>query len=87
MTHEEFLPYHNHHVRFKLSDGRELSGVLSDTLRHLDKNIPDTAYEFIPTINMIDWKQAEQKGDKEKMKSLAVMMNISNIIWVQHIKD
>ena len=86
MTHIDFFPYHNFHIRFKLLDGKELSGVLTDTLRPHEKGEPDTVYSFIATTNMIEWKQAEQKGNTAKMKNLQEKIDIRNIVWAEKIK-
>jgi len=86
MTHTEFFPYHNYHIRFKLNDGTELSGVIVDNLGHADLTMPDTVYHYIPTINMIEWKQAEQRNDKSKMKSLEGNIDIRNIMWAEGMK-
>jgi len=86
MTHIDFFPYHNFHIRFKLVDGKELSGVLADTLIPHETGEPDTVYSFIATTNMIEWKQAEQKGNTVKMKNLQEKIDIRNIVWAEKIK-
>jgi len=86
MTFLEFLPFENYHIRFKLEDGTELSGVLVGSINALEERINQTSYDFIPTRNMIDWKQAEQKNDKEQMKSLQGKIDITNIVWVERLK-
>jgi len=48
--------------------------------------MPDTVYHYIPTINMIEWKQAEQRNDKSKMKSLEGNIDIRNIMWAEGMK-
>lgn len=86
MTHIEFFPYHNRHIRFKLNDGTELTGVLIDTIRHTNPTLPDTVYKYIPTTNMLEWKQAEEKNDTTKMKHLESQIDIKNIVHVTLIK-
>lgn len=82
MTAIEFFPYSDTHIRFKLTDGRELSGVLLST----EDKKSDTIYPFIPTTNMIEWKHAKQKNDNEKMKKLQSEIDIKNIVWAVRIK-
>ncbi len=86
MTHIEFFPYHNYHIIFKLKDGREMSGILVDTIRFTDPSLSDTVYKYIPTLNMIEWKQAEQKGDKKKMEDLEGKIDITDIVWAERMK-
>lgn len=85
MTHIEFAAYSNYHIRFKLKDGTELSGVLVNTINRLETNLPHTVYAFTPTKNMIEWKLAEQKKDTEKIRSLESQIDIANIIWAERI--
>ncbi len=86
MTHIEFFPYHNFHIRFRLISGKELSGVVTDTVRQYNPELSDTVYAFIPTANMIEWKRAEQAGDIQKMQGLTSEIDIKNIVWAERIK-
>lgn len=85
MTESEFIPYHNFHIEFKLDEGTKLSGVLVDPMNHNETKKARTIYDFIPTTNMIDWKQAEQNGDKAKMKELQGEIDIVKIVWAQRL--
>lgn len=85
MTISEFLPYQNHHIRFKLKDGKELSGVIMNNFKHLDTKEMNTHFSFVPTSKMIDWKHAERKYDTEKMKSLQIEIDILNIVWAERM--
>ena len=86
MTHQEFIPYHNYHIRFRLIDGTELSGVLTMNFMSAMENKPDTLYHYISTRNMIEWKKAEKVKDQEKMNSLQDEIDISKIIWAERLK-
>lgn len=86
MTELEFFPFHNYHIRFRLSNGTELSGVLFDTMNSHETGKPRTEYTFIQTKNMIEWKQAEKIGDKERMKHLQSFIDITDIVWAERLK-
>lgn len=85
MTAYEFIPYHNYHIIFGLSNGIANSGVLfanfSNPLRHK----PHTLYTFIPTRNMIEWRDAERDKDEFKMKILQSEIDISDIVWAKRV--
>lgn len=85
MTESEFFPYHNFHIEFKLDDGTKLSRVLVDPMNHNETKKVRTVYDFIPTTNMIAWKQAEQNGDNVKMKELCGQLDIVKIVWAQRL--
>ena len=85
MTHIEFFPYHNRHIRFRLKNGTELSGVLTDKMSERERDQPRTLYDFIPTRNMIEWKKAEKNADYDKMKGLEKEIDIEDIVWAELI--
>lgn len=82
----EFFPYHNYHIRFRLSNGIELSGVVFDSMNFHETGKAQTLYQFIPTRNMIEWKQAEKNVDKELMKMLQKEVDITEIVWAERLK-
>jgi hypothetical protein len=86
MTHSEFFPYESYHIRFKLIDGTELSGVLFQAIENLDFKKPDTIFKYIPTSNMIEWKKAEQNNNKEVMERLQREIDIEKIVWAERMK-
>jgi hypothetical protein len=86
MTHEEFIPYHNYHIRFRLTNGVEMSGVLTMNFKSHIEHKPDTLYEYIPTSNMIEWKQAEKDNDSKKKKILQGEIDISDIVWAERLR-
>ena len=83
MTPIEFGPYSDYHIWFKLTDGRELSGVV---LLPSEQKKAYTLYDFIPTANMIEWKLAEKKENKEMMNRLRGEIDITNIVWADLLK-
>jgi len=85
MTPIEFSSFHNYHIRFRMKDGTELSGVVVNTL-DVKPQRSATLYAFISTNQMIDWKQAEKDHDSQKMKDLQGEVDIGNIIWAERIK-
>lgn len=85
MTELEFFPYHNYHVVFRLSDGRELSGVLIDPMNSHETGKPRTVYTYISTGNMRAWKRAEQNNDIGKMRELEGEIDIENITWAMRL--
>ncbi|PBQ34025.1 hypothetical protein CNR22_20330 [Sphingobacteriaceae bacterium] len=84
MNEVDFFPYHNKHIVFKLKNGKELSGVLYDPTHHEDGE-SRTVYRFIPTFNMIEWKRAEENGNKQKQNSLEEKVDINNIVWAERV--
>lgn len=85
MTDTEFWPYHNRHIRFGLKSGQELSGVLVDSFKHREPGLDKNIYTFIPTRNMIVFKQAEQNGDEETMKKLKGEVDLNEVAWAELI--
>jgi hypothetical protein len=80
MTHIEFVEagLHNRHIKFVI-DGQVLSGVVVDDVYHTTGKTKRTDYTFIPTSNMIEWKKAENRHDKEKMYALSTVVDIAKI--------
>lgn len=85
MTELEFFPYHNHHIVFKMNDGRELSGVLIDPTNNHETGKSRTIYTYISTDNMRAWKLADEKKDKERMKQLQDEIDVTDIVWAQRL--
>ena len=75
---------HNRHIKFAL---REiiLHGVVVDDLNHTKGKTKRTDYTFIPASNMIRWKHAEKKNDRETMYSLSSVVDIEGITWGKRI--
>lgn len=88
MTHIEFADagLHNRHIRFIL-DGKILSGVVVDDVFHKTGKTKRTHYTFIPTKNMVEWKEAEKVNDREKMYSLSSVVDIEEITWGEPISE
>ncbi len=86
MTQEQFLPYHNYHIQFRLNNGAEMSGVLFFNHMSAMEHKPHTSYFYIPTLNMIEWKHAEKDKDEVRMKNLRGEIDISNIIWARRLQ-
>ena len=85
MTASDFYYYHNVHIKFRLKNGRELSGVLFDSVNSHETEKPRTVYTYIATGDMIGWKGAERSRDKEKMKSLEQEIDLEDIVWVERL--
>ena len=83
MTKSDFFPFHNFHIEFKLNNGMKLSGVVVDPMNHQKTNKPSTMYDYIPVKSMIEWKHAEQNGDKKTMELLQKEIDIVDIVWAQ----
>jgi hypothetical protein len=81
MTHEEFFPFHNRHIVFKLRGGSELSGVLIDPAGETGRST--TMYKYIATSDMVAWKKAERAKDKAKMKRYENRIDIGEIVWAE----
>jgi hypothetical protein len=88
MTHIEFVEagLHNRHIRFILG-GKILSGVVVDDVFHKEGKTKRTHYTFIPTKNMVKWKEAEKVNDRESMSSLSSTVDIEEISWGEPISD
>jgi len=85
MTEIEFFPYHNRHIVFKLRNGTELSGVLTDPRNQHATDRPETVYTFIATRNMVGWKKAERDGDEDRMRNLEGEIDLTEIIWAERL--
>lgn len=85
MTESDFHPYHNVHIKFRLKNGRELSGVLFDSMSSHETEKPRTFYTYIATGDMIGWKEAEKAKDKEKMRNLAQEIDLEDIVWAERL--
>jgi len=84
MTVQEFVPFHNYHIKFRLADGEELSGAV--TFRPtIEANKPLTIYNFVPTKNMIEWKKAHDNNDQDKINNLQEDIDISNVVWAERL--
>ncbi|HSZ25792.1 MAG TPA: hypothetical protein VK766_08750 [Cytophagaceae bacterium] len=88
MTHIEFVDagLHNRHIRFIIG-GKILSGVVVDDVFHKTGKTKRTHYTFIPTKNMVEWKEAEKVNNQEKMHSLSSVVDIEEITWGEPIFD
>jgi hypothetical protein len=88
MTHIEFIVsgLHNRHIRF-IAGGKILSGIVVDDVFHRKGKTKQTHYTFIPTENIVKWKEAEKTNDKEKMYSLSKVIDIDQITWGEPISD
>lgn len=84
MTHLEFSPYHNRHIKFTLANGETSHGVILDIISYEDKEY-DTEYIFIPTNKMMDWSNADKEKNKEKKEQLQSKIDISQIISAELI--
>jgi hypothetical protein len=85
MTSIELFPYHNRHIRFGLSTGVELSGVIVDAMKFRDEKSGKNMYTYIATGNMVEFKEAESKADIERMKQLKSEVDINDIIWAERL--
>jgi hypothetical protein len=72
-----FFPFHNRHIKF-LYNNEEKEGVVIDSIPYKSKK-RSTEFIYIPTKNMKEWKDAENRKDKSTMKSLEIKIDISNI--------
>ena len=82
MTHLEFLEagLHNRHIRFVIGD-KILSGIVVDDVFHKKGKTKSSHYTFIESKNIVDWKEAENTNDREKMSSLSTVVDIEKIKW------
>lgn len=78
MTHIEFFPFHNRHIKFRLRNGQELHGVLLDMMDYNNKKV-HTEYIFIPTERMREWKEADTTGNVALKEQLQSIIDIENI--------
>jgi hypothetical protein len=79
MTHEDFFPFHNRHIRF-LMGGRLLSGVVVDDQFHTEGKSKRSHYSFIPTANIKNWHEAQSKHDRNAMYALTDVIDIKGIL-------
>ena len=85
MTTIEFFDFQNFHIKFKLKDGRELSGVLIDPMHSSELKKSPTLYDFITTHNMIEWKKADENKNYEKKLSLQSELDIADIVRAEKL--
>lgn len=85
MIELDFVPYHNCHIEFRLSDGTELSGVLFDSMNSHETEKPRTVYQYVQSKNIVEWKQAEKTADKDKMQSLQSGIDIIDVVWANRL--
>ncbi len=85
MTESTFTQYHNFHIKFKVNNGKESSGVFLERNNVPNDPKPRTVYKFIPTNNMIEWKQAKEKKDFVTVERLQSEIDISNITWAERL--
>lgn len=78
MNQQEFLPFHNYHISFKIYDRTEGSGVLIIPTEYNAAKRP-TVHTYIPTSNLIEWKEAEKVKDIGKMNALQGEIDIETI--------
>lgn len=88
MNHIEFAEagLHNRHIRF-IENNEIKSGVVVDNAFLKIGKTKNTHYTFIPTSNMVSWKEAEKINDKETMNKLSLVVDIENITWGEPISD
>lgn len=85
MTEDEFFPYHNRHIVFRLRNGDELSGVLIDSMNSDQTGKPRTLYKFIRTSDLMEWKRAEELSEHDRKKSLESDLDLMDITWAQRL--
>jgi hypothetical protein len=86
MTELEFFPFHNRHIRFKLSNNTELSGLLIDPMNIQKAGNSRAKYMFIQSKDLIEWKQSCKRGDIARALQLQSVVNISEIVSAEVIK-
>ena len=74
MDQLSFFKYNNRHIKFEYK-GESRAGVVVDSIPYDEKEFP-TQYIYIATKDMIDWKDAERRRDKMKMKRLEQKINL-----------
>ncbi len=86
MTHLDLFEkkLHNRHVRILV--GNEMFyGVLLDNFSHNDPNKKRSFYRFIPSQNLIAWRESEKENDHSKMNLLSSIVDIGQISWGEPI--
>ncbi len=86
MTHLDLFEkkLHNRHVRI-LVGNKMLHGVLLDNFSHNDPTKKRSLYRFIPSQNLIAWRESEKKNDHSKMNLLSLIIDIEEIGWGEPI--
>jgi hypothetical protein len=84
MTHLEFMPFHNKHIRFRLYNGTGKQGVVLDTIPYNKKDFA-TQYVFIPSDKLNEWKQADRERKNAIKEALEEKIDILNIISAELI--
>lgn len=77
MDHFSFFPFHNRHIKFYY-EGIEMQGVVIDSIPYNEKEF-STQYVYIPTVSMMEWKEAENNHDIDGMRSLETIIDVSKI--------
>ncbi len=85
MNKYEFSDYQNKHIKFELSSGEVLKGVVFNPMNYRETGKEKTTYSFIPTKNMVPWKKAKSDGEKAVQRSLEEDIDIRDILSVELI--
>ena len=83
MTHNEFSEYHNYIIEFRYK-GETKTGVIIDVIPYEEQK-NRSEYLFIPIKNLLTWREAESKLDKNKMKLLSQVVDISKVTDARRI--
>ena len=78
MTRIDILNYNELPCRFKLRSGKEIFGVIWETVKQ-DKVV----HYFTSTIGRIRYKNAEQLNDFETCEQLKTEVNLEEIVFVE----
>ncbi len=80
MDHNQFFPYHNRHIVFRLKNGVEQTGVVINDNKYASRG-KGTIYKYIPTNKLIFWKKAEQENNIAQMEKYESEIDIEDITW------
>ena len=80
MTENIFSPYEGKYCKFTLRNGNTITGVLSSFLGDM------RAYQFVPSIKMIEYQPYMDRGDFESMRPLCSDIEIDDIILAVQLR-
>jgi hypothetical protein len=85
MTVAEFSLYQNTHIRLRLTNGLELTGVLIEDAENAGEN--KSPFQFILTQHLLKWKAAKARGDLQEQRSFQLDADPDVITWVKLLDE
>lgn len=86
MNKYEFSDYQNKHIKFELTSGEVLKGVVFNPMNYRETGKEKTVYAFITEKNLILWNEAKSKGNEAEQRTLEEDIDLVDILSVELIE-